>query len=124
MTPSFLGRFQTRLVLTLLVGLPIGLYFANLLPIFLMLLFGFFWDTIYNFLQSKRWDRDWPPIFMAIGGLGEAVLIYIFINQVLKISSVNYFWMYNIIWIIMFILQLGILNIFFPYRRHKAARMW
>lgn len=124
MTPSLSGRLQTRLILTIMVGFPVGLYFVNLLPILLMFLFGIVWDIFYSFIQSKRWDRDWPPLLIAIGGLMEGLFLYTFLTQILKVSTIHFFKMYGTIFIIMFIMQTGVLNIFLPYRRHKAGRVW
>jgi len=84
MTPTLLGRFQTRLCLLGTVGVVItflfGLLFHDLKTPFVLLgyvlLLGFLWDVAYNFLQTLRWDRDWPPLFFVGGGLLEALLIW------------------------------------------------
>lgn len=84
MTPTLLGRWQTRLFLLGTVGALITLIFGFLFNNFVtpfallgyILLFGFIWDILYNFLQSLRWDRDWPPLFFVGGGLLEALLVW------------------------------------------------
>ena len=84
MTPTLWGRWQTRLLLLATVGLLItlgfGVVFANFVtPLALLgyvLLLGFGWDVLYQSLQSLRWDRDWPPLFMVMGGLLEALLLW------------------------------------------------
>ena len=84
MTPTLLGRWQTRLFLLGTVGLLLTLIFGFLFKDFVtplallgyVLLFGFIWDILYNFLQSLRWDRDWPPLFFVGGGVLEALLVW------------------------------------------------
>lgn len=84
MTPTLMGRWQTRLFLLGSVGLLITLIFGFLLKNFVtplallgyVLLFGFIWDILYNLLQSLRWERDWPPLFLVGGGLLEALLLW------------------------------------------------
>ena len=78
MIPTLYGRIQTRLVLFLLLGLPITALFAyghngwdwdwaQAQPFFLFLAtvvgVGLLLDPVYIFLQSLRWDRDWPFAF-------------------------------------------------------------
>lgn len=93
MTPTLLGRWQTRLFLLSTVGLFITLVVGFLFKDFVtplallgyVLLFGFIWDILYNFLQSLRWDRDWPPLFLAGGGLLEALWVW-------GLVKANYLW--------------------------------
>lgn len=80
MIPTLAGRLQTRIFLFLFVGLPItlgfGLYMGGwhwdwaAIQIFVWFLcavtgVGLLLDPIYIFLQSTRWDRDWPFIYQA-----------------------------------------------------------
>jgi len=75
MTLTFAGRLQTRLFLFLFIGLPITCLYGfavsgwqwdwRVIQIFVWFLctitgFGLLLDPVYIFLQSTRWDRDWP----------------------------------------------------------------
>jgi hypothetical protein len=77
MTPTLLGRWQTRLFLLATVGVLITLPFyfsiidinlgAGYHPVFFWILgyvalFGLVWDIVYIYLQKFRWNRDWPGI--------------------------------------------------------------
>ena len=66
MTPTLIGRWQTRILLLgtlgILVTIPFSLngesvYFQVLLAIAVL---GCLWDIVYNQLQTVRWDHDWP----------------------------------------------------------------
>lgn len=92
MTPTLFGRWQTRTLLFLTVGLFITFFFAlfaifwfqdfgAFLPPFIILFFilitGYGWDVVYTLLQHRRWDRDWPPVFHFLTGVVEMVPAWI-----------------------------------------------
>ncbi len=75
MIPTLAGRLQTRLLLFLFIGIPITLLYAWALldfhwgwreiQIFVWFLctitgLGLLLDPVYIFIQTTRWDRDWP----------------------------------------------------------------
>lgn len=83
MTPTLAGRWHTRLLLFLLVGLPVTILWSLHLsdwsfPIpvqplaFLgaILIVGLVLDPVYIWIQNWRWDRDWPFVFQ----LGAMIL--------------------------------------------------
>ncbi|MCL4870470.1 MAG: hypothetical protein KJ063_16025 [Anaerolineae bacterium] len=84
MTPTLRGRVETRLFLLTFLGLPITAIFAWLYqdrqtPFVLLgyvLLFGLAWDGVYYGLQTLRWNRDWPPLFMVVAGVWEAMFLW------------------------------------------------
>jgi hypothetical protein len=98
MLPTLLGRWQTRLLLILCIGLPVtalySIWLANQMPavgrtpwiksfgpvrcdirpvqiLCLLLLLGVVLDVIYTGLQKFRWDRDWPFAFQFFASIGE-----------------------------------------------------
>ena len=85
MTPTLYGRWQTRTLLTMLPGLPLTATYAfttsqTLVPFILLgyaLLLGVGWDLLYNYLQSLRWNRDWPPLFALYAGLWEGSCLFL-----------------------------------------------
>lgn len=86
MMPTLLGRWQTRLILFLLVALPVSLGCAWLLgrdgvaarePLVLaalMLAVGLVLDLLYDQLQRLRWDQDWPFALFVLDGVFEFAL--------------------------------------------------
>ncbi|MEL7333920.1 MAG: hypothetical protein AAFN12_16860, partial [Cyanobacteria bacterium J06560_2] len=75
MTPTLLGRWQTRFLLFMTVGVLLtcpftiaveGAFFSVL---FCILLWGFLWDCLYTFTQKFRWDRDWPAAYQVAAGI-------------------------------------------------------
>ncbi|MDH4146645.1 MAG: hypothetical protein OEY23_15915, partial [Acidimicrobiia bacterium] len=97
MTPTLIGRIQTRLFLLALVGLPWTLLVTPLLPrdgsadggvgslygmtlvaLFEVALLGVIvWEPIYHLAQQFRWEKDWPIMFALLVGIPEAVLVWL-----------------------------------------------
>lgn len=76
MTPTLLGRWQTRILLFAVIGLPVTALYAlafvgadGRLPrepflfLGLILAVGLVADVVYDRLQRLRWEGDWPFIF-------------------------------------------------------------
>ncbi|ELR99599.1 hypothetical protein [Gloeocapsa sp. PCC 73106] len=83
MTPTLLGRWQTRIFLLATVGFLVSLPFGQLsafLVLFYIGLFGLAWDVLYNFLQTILWDHDWPGVFQFLAAIVEAIWLILVIN--------------------------------------------
>ena len=88
MTPTLQGRWQTRFYLLSTLGVLISLLFGALYedyqtPLVLLVyvfLIGSLWDILYNYLQTLRWDRDWPPIFFVFNIIIEGLLLWLIIK--------------------------------------------
>ena len=87
MTFTLHGRWQTRILLLGGLGLPLTAVFAwlygSMMPFALLayvVLLGMGWDVIYYRLQSLRWNRDWPPLFVLLTGLWEGLFLWLLVN--------------------------------------------
>ena len=89
MTPTLYGRWQTRILLFVVLGLPITLVYSLYLnrwtwPPFLdpfvflasILVLGLLLDIFYIWLQRVRWDADWPFAFQFVVSIAEFALVY------------------------------------------------
>jgi hypothetical protein len=147
MTPTLAGRWQTRFFLLgsvgLIITLAFGLFYRDLLtPLSLLgyvLMIGFLCDLVYNYLQTLRWDRDWPPLFFALGGLAEALLVWglvkaTFLWQLFGRSSppgvdpgltlAQFVVHYGTVWFVTFLIMLGPLKILFIKWRFRGGQWW
>jgi hypothetical protein len=104
MLPTLLGRWQTRILLFLWVGLPISagyaVWLASRAPtngrfappwikslgpatydirplqiLCLLLIVGVVLDILYIALQKFRWDRDWPFAFQFLVLIAEFFIV-------------------------------------------------
>lgn len=137
MTPTLVGRWQTRLALLATIGLLITLIFVLVLgsDVFLRVLvyvavFGVVWDIIYIFLQRYRWDRDWPAIFQVINGVTEGVFLYAVIALGLlpflpaPDVAVGVFMVhYGLVWLAVFLWTQGPMRAIFPFWRFHGGRI-
>ncbi len=139
MTPTLLGRWQTRLLLLATVGLlvtlpfslgqtssPRWIYFAFLGYV---ALFGLIWDTLYNYLQKFRWDRDWPGLFQLLAGLWEGLFIGGLAKTVglpgisPKLFNLELFiYHYSWVWLTTYLASQSLMRILFPYWRFRGGR--
>ncbi|MCB0033885.1 MAG: hypothetical protein KDE51_07695 [Anaerolineales bacterium] len=140
------GRWQTRLFLLLLVGglvtLPIGLWFQALsgsvigliapyVILLLVTLFGLLWDMAYNYLQTWRWERDWPPVFQLLAGIVEALLVWLilmgwnrlFPAAALEVAPWQFVTHYTIVWMVTFFFAQGPMRILFPRWRFDGGEL-
>lgn len=144
MTPTLLGRWQTRLFLLATVGALITLPFhlgiidtgtstSPIPPFFPILgyiaLFGMLWDILYIYIQKFRWDRDWPGAFQLLAGIWEAVFV-ICIVKFLGLPSVPkellIYWFtihYSLVWLGVYLASQSIMRILFPRWRFYGGRL-
>lgn len=95
MLPTLNGRIQTRIFLLVTVGGIWTLLITPLLPgagsipaaygvtfrvLLTVLVLGIAWEFPYHFLQSFRWEKDWPTLFGLVTAINEGALAYVLIT--------------------------------------------
>ena len=92
MTPTLLGRWQSRLLLFVFLGLPITALFSFLVAgwgwpeanilwyqpfnfITYVTIVGLILDPLYIQLQRFRWDQDWPFAFQFFFTIVEFLIV-------------------------------------------------
>ncbi len=147
MTPTLAGRWQTRTVLLATLGLLITLGFGWLYgdfgtPLALLgyvWLVGLAWDGLYDSLQSLRWEGDWPPLFFALGGLAEGLLLWGLVRAdsvwalvgLATLPGVNpgltlaqFAAHYGTVWLVTFLVMLGPLRVVSLAWRFRGGAWW
>lgn len=141
MTPTLSGRWQTRLLLLGTVGILLTVLFAGwfeaLAPgsfpvpfviLFWVTLLGLGWDALYNAMQKRRWDSDWPPAYQLGAGVAEAVLLYVLYRSgwVPGVPADLPFWMfsahYGTVWVATFLMTQGPLRVLYPQWRFRGGQ--
>lgn len=140
MTPTLLGRWQTRLLLLSTVGVLVSLPFCfgvfGTSPSWIYLwilgyiaLLGLVWDWCYISLQNYRWDRDWPGIFQLLAGIWEAGFLMVF-AKVLPLPGIApeginlqlFIWHYSLVWLGVYTASQTMMRLLFPYWRFRGGR--
>lgn len=144
MTPTLVGRWQTRLLLLSTVGLAVTVgysaWFARggsgaepLAPLRLLgwvALLGLLWDALYSWLQEFRWDGDWPWAFHVVAGVAEGVTLFLLLRagalpgveyqdgDGLRVAA-----HYGSVWVLASCCQLGPLRALWPRWRFTGGRI-
>ena len=142
MTPTLLGRWQTRLLLMGTIGLIITLFFCTgaagnpassvyFAILIYLIIFGIGWDCLYMFIQSFRWDQDWPAFLQWLAAIWEAfffVLIRVILGIQLPFTDVEgdfpLIWFighYLMTWIAVFIASQSVMRLLFPKWRFHGG---
>lgn len=154
MTPTLLGRMQTRILLFLVIGLPITIIYAfwlaeassvhtrdvfgllfDIRPIqilCLLLVVGLCLDPLYFWLQTFRWDNDWPFSFQFIFSIVEFLIVLSVIELDLLpfmparsiATSSEYFYValhFGFVFIPSFLALLGLVQLFMIRWRFKGG---
>lgn len=134
MTPTLLGRWETRLALLATIGLLITLIFAVvfgstafLLVLVYVAVFGLIWDVIYIAMQQLRWDRDWPAAFQIINGITEGIFLYLVIRIAglpgvpTDLSLGLFIAQYGLVWLAVFLWTQGPMRAIFPFWRFHGG---
>ncbi len=139
MTPTLIGRWQTRIFLLSTVGVLASLpfyfgltghggsftYFWVLLYVGL---FGCGWDVIYNYLMGYMWDHDWPGVLQLLAGIWEGL----FLGTVLMVIGLPYiptqdFYLvdfilhYGFVWVGIYLSSWVVMRILFPRWRFRGG---
>ena len=133
MTPTVKGRHQTRLFLTLFVGVPVSIPFCLFVGLFplavlvLVLLVGLVLDHWYDQIQKRRWDHDWPVHWQVKAGFlefGALVAALVMVGAQLRGAMIMILPMhYFTVWIVQFALLQGPIRVLFPAWRYNGGRI-
>lgn len=140
MTPTLLGRWQTRLLLMETVGLVITLLFGDGVfgndpsSTFFWLLqyivvFGLGWDYVYIQIQNFRWDQDWPAALQWLAALWEGFFI-ILLREVADIelpgtaewNVLLFIVHYGLVWVAIFLTSQSLMRLIFPRWRFRGGQ--
>jgi len=144
MTPTLAGRIQTRLVMlgtvgvvwTILIGFvaprPEGtamfdIYKALFTALLIVAVLGIVWEMIYHALQQYRWEKDWPTIFGLVVAIPEGIVAWVLLQRgipwdVRPVAASTYLTMFISLWILVWAITNGPLQIFFLRWRYRGGR--
>ncbi len=138
MTPTLLGRWQTRLFLLATVGVIVTIPFSlgiigpGASSVFFWILvyvalLGCLWDILYSYLQRFRWDRDWPGALQLLTGIWEGIFIAFWVRLIGLPNGQEFsvFWFilhYSLVWLSVYIASQTLMRILFPRWRFKGGQ--
>lgn len=142
-TPTLAGRWQTRLALALLVGVPLTLLWSlafgvlsSASPAKLFVLLGYatalglLFDPLWIALQNLRWDRDWPLAFQFLGGCLEGSVLFALFSRGwlpgapwMAGDATRFGLHYGSVLVGMLLVLLGPMRVLFPTWRFRGGRV-
>lgn len=141
MTPTLLGRIQTRWVLLLIVGVPwVAVICPLLLPFargagigdvyelaFVSLaivgVVGTGWEVVYHLLMQLRWEKDWPALFGLVTAVNEFATLILFLALLGYQLSFAVVLLFATLWMWMWIVANGPLRVLFVRWRYHGGRI-
>ncbi len=140
MTPTLLGRWQTRLFLFATIGVLFSFPFyfgffgghqgdlSYFLVVFYVAIFGLIWDILYDHLQKRLWDHDWPGILQLGAGIAEGVLLALILS-VIGLPGIDRYYFdlpvfilhYSLVWLAVYISSWTIMRLLFPHWRFRGG---
>ena len=142
MTPTLVGRIQTRLFLLATVGVVWTLVVGPFLPadgalgdvyrmafravLVTALLGAVLWEPVYHGLQQLRWEKDWPTAFGLLTGIPEGLLVWalVFSGDMSGVSAATFWWHFGTTWILVWFAANGPLQVVFVRWRYRGGRVW
>lgn len=139
MTPTLIGRIQSRLIVVLIVGLTWTLFVTPLLPaggsslaavyamtfraVFITAILGaLLWEPLYHFLQQYRWEKDWPTGLGLITALPEGIVVLAVLEGSGPVPFGAFFWHFLTTWLLIWFVVNGPLRILLPRWRFRGGR--
>jgi hypothetical protein len=141
MTPTLVGRIQTRLVLLGTVGLlwtiivvpvlPKGgasigaVYRATILALVVVALVGVLWELVYHLIQQYRWEKDWPILFGLVEGVPEGIVAFVIVRALLDPapSALTFFLHFTTTWVLVWLVAIGPLRVVLLRWRFNGGRI-
>ena len=147
-TPTLMGRWQTRIFSVLVVGLiwtlvltpflpstttaPGGsrianLYLLTLTALGIIVVLGVvLWEPLYHLLQQFRWEKDWPPIFILIEAIPEAIVLHWVIGHLITSTALGwpaFLIDFSTTWLVIFAFIHGPMRVPFMRWRFRGGRI-
>jgi hypothetical protein len=145
MTPVLLGRIQTRLFVTLVVGLPWTLLVTPLLALgidgglgdayrfslsvlLVTVVAGCVaWEPLWHGLMRLRWEEDWPALFHLLQAVPEGVTTFLLLQVVAPLPGgvpvVAYVALFSSTWILTWLFANGPMKILSIRWRFDGGRL-
>ena len=143
MTPTLMGRLQTRILLYIFLALPItacvslyldlleiGRFWDPFVFITAMTVVGLILDPVYMQIQRFRWDNDWPFAFqffftilefgITVGIMNAGLLDPFLVERIEASTAIFHF---SLVFIPSFLALLGGVQIFLVHWRFKGGEL-
>jgi hypothetical protein len=140
MTPTLIGRWQTRITLLATIGVAWTLLITPLLPRNGAALAGTYrltllalaingivgavvWDPIYHGLQQFRYEKDWPSLFALLTGINEGVTTWLVLRRFGTVPTSSFVVLFATTWLLIWLVVVGPIRVVLLRRRFRGGRV-
>ncbi|MFV0260332.1 MAG: hypothetical protein ACK5PP_18010 [Acidimicrobiales bacterium] len=140
MTPTLIGRIQTRLFLLVTVGAAWTILVVPFLPRFgasigavytiaffaliLVGVVGVGTESVYHALQQRRWEKDWPILFGLLTGLPEFLVIGVLIAVLIPGANLfTVFLHFTTTWVVIWLAANGPMRVLLLRWRYQGGKV-
>lgn len=141
MTPTLIGRLQTRVVSLATIGVLWTLVITPFLPgladlrdgyavtfraLAVVTVVGLVWELIYHGLQQFRWEKDWPTLFGLLNGVNEGIVAWFILIAVLppdlEVTVAQYVVHFSTTWLVVWLFLNGPMRVVSLHWRFRGGR--
>lgn len=144
MTPTLVGRIQSRFFLLFFVGCTWTLLVVPVLPrpagatagdvyavtfraLLVTAVVGVGWELLYHGLQQYRWEKDWPSLFGLLTGIPEGLLVWLLLSAGVlgdvDVPGPTFLWHFATTWIVVWLVANGPLRVVLLRWRFRGGRV-
>lgn len=140
MTPTLVGRIQTRWLLLLMVAVPwtilVGplllpfaggaslgdVYEVAFLALLLVGVVGVGWELVYHLLMQYRWEKDWPALLGLVTIVNEFAVVALLLVALDYPLSAAVLLHFASTWLWIWFVANGPFRVVFPRWRYQGGR--
>lgn len=141
MTPTLIGRIQSRLVVVLLVGLVWTILITPFLPaggaplgsvygmtfravIYTAVVGAIIWEPLYHWIQQYRWEKDWPTGLGLITAIPEGVVVLAMLQNSGPVPGGAFVIHFATTWLLVWFVVNGPIRALLPRWRFRGGRLF
>ncbi len=141
MTPTLIGRIQSRLIIVLVVGLtwtvivgpflPAGgaslgsIYAMTFRAVFYTAVVGaVIWEPLYHLIQQYRWEKDWPTGLGLVTGIPEGIVVLALLRASGPVPGGAFILHFATTWLLVWFVVNGPIRALLPRWRFRGGRLF
>jgi hypothetical protein len=139
-TPTLIGRIQSRLVVVLTVGLVWTLVVSPFLPagdadlgsvyamtlravVFTAVVGAVLWEPIYHLVQQLRWEKDWPTGLGLVTAVPEGLVVLALLTDSGPVPVAAFLLHFTSTWLLVWFVLNGPIRVLLPRWRFRGGRL-
>lgn len=140
MTPTLLGRIQSRVIVLLVVGLIWTALITPILPsgaaslgdlyamtfravVITTMLGAVLWEPLYHLAQQYRWEKDWPTGLGLLTAVPEGVMVLLILQGSGPVPLGAFLIHFLTTWLLVWFVVNGPLRVLLPRWRFRGGRI-